>query len=167
MKHDLETYLNDHLAGSAGGLILAKKLAETATDNAQKLFFHDLTDKIEEDRAILTTLIQQGGFSIGTIRHAVGSAMARASVWRMDMNGMDLGELGRFEMIELLALGIHGKSLLWKTLREINGTMPAWAAHDFGELERQAMEQRASIEIYRAGEALQVFAKCTDQALSH
>ncbi len=157
MKNDLETYLNDHLAGSAGGLMLAKRLAETATDPAEKLFFHGLKDKISDDRETLESVIRKAGYQVGTVGQMIGSTLARAGIWRMNMNGLEIGDLGRFELIELLAIGIHGKSLLWRTLHEISDFHPEWNGDDFDKLERSAVCQSLSIEVYRGTEAMFLF----------
>ncbi len=157
MKDQLETYLNHHLAGSAGGRMLAKHLADTAPDDTERLFFLGLRDLIEGDRDVLEQVIREAGFTVGKIRQAVGSAVARAGIWKMDLNGTDIGDLGRFEMVELLSIGIHGKYLLWKTLREINGLHSEWNGRDFEALEKSALSQSADIEAYRAREALHLF----------
>ncbi len=157
VKNELETYLNEHLAGSAGGLILAEHLAETATDEGEKSYFDDLKNRISRDRDTLIEIITESGFTEGAVRHAVGSAMARFGVWRMDRKGMNIGELGRFEMIELLAVGIHGKCLLWRTLHLISELYPEWHIRNFIALEKSATCQSLSIEGYRSREALKVF----------
>lgn len=157
MKQDIGIYLNDHLAGAAGGTVLVTKLAESTIDNAENLFFTDLKEKIERDRQLLTEMIIEAGLKVGTIRHSVGAVISRVGVWRMENDGLELGELGRFEMIELLAVGIHGKLLLWKTLEEVSSSYPTWSGRNFGSFVKEAAEQEAGIEIYRCREAAMVF----------
>ena len=167
MGNGLERYLNDHLAGATGGLMLARHLAETATDTAEKLFFLGLKDKVGEDKDTLMEIIQALGFRDGKVRRAVGSALARTGIWRMDGSGQGFGDLGRFEMIELLAIGIHGKSLLWKTLHENCGSHHALERWNFERLEKEASHQAAGIERYRSREAMALFGNGSDPELSH
>ncbi|MFC7335971.1 hypothetical protein ACFQY0_02175 [Haloferula chungangensis] len=157
MKEDLEIYLNDHLAGAAGGLSLVTHLAETATEAMERSFFEDLKRTISRDRDTLMQIIQELGFSAGVVRQAVGSASTRAGIWRMEIHGMNIGELGRFEMIELLAVGIHGKCLLWKTLTLLAMLRPEWKSMDFQSLVRSAEDQSQQIEEYRSREAMMLF----------
>lgn len=157
MKHPLETYLNDHLAGSAVGLMLVSHLESTAPNEEEKRYFSSLKERIAEDKEILVEIIEKSGFEEATVRHAIGSAAARTGIWRMEMNGMGVGELGRFEMIELLEIGIHGKSRLWRTLRLICSNRPEWQKWDFDALEEKANHQSRTIETFRSREAFALF----------
>ena len=164
MASDLETYLNDHLAGAEGGVRLAKHLADTATGESEKCYFAELEKQISGDRDALMEVIQESGFAKSAVRRVLGGTMVRLGIWRMDMDGMEFGELGRFEMIELLAVGIHGKCLLWRTLRSISEFHPEWNERDFEALERSAVCQSISIEGYRSREAFALFNKSAGDA---
>lgn len=152
MNKDLQNYLNDHFSGAAAGLALVTRLAETATDQDEENFLHNLCNQISTEKDALAETIQEAGFQLGAIRQAVGAAVARAGIWRMELHGLDLGDLGRFEMIELLAAGIHGKLLLWKTLYAIQEDYPAWSHRNFLQLQDEAEEQCNSLEVYRIRE---------------
>lgn len=159
MNTNLESYLNHHLAGAEGGYRIAARLAETATDPAEKIFFHGLRDTIAEERGSLEEMITDAEFEVKTLQKVTGAAASRISLWGMAMEGSDNGDLGRFEMVELLAIGIHGKHLLWKIMRNLSLTSPFWNEHDFEKLTENAAAQEASIEIYRTQEAGRVFAE--------
>lgn len=55
--------------------------------------------------------------------------------------------LGRFEDLEILALGILGKRSLWRALAAAN--VPEFKAVAFGRLEARAEEQYARVEARR------------------
>lgn len=157
MKDELETYLNNHLAGAGVGLLLVTRLAESAMDDAEELFFSDLEERISADQKQLTSVIELAGLSAGGLRNLVGRAIGKIQVWKTEIKSQDLGNLGRFEMIEMLAVGIEGKSLLWQTLLEISPAYPEWSEIDFAELVEGARTQLAGMELYHAREALLLF----------
>jgi hypothetical protein len=149
MDDSLLRYLNDHLAGSAGAIGLIQKLATSAEDPAEAHFFHDLERKVESDRALLKELIGRLGETSSTVLEAAGSITGAAGRLKLNWEGMEPGCLGRFEAMEVLALGIQGKRLLWLVLAELAPFIPEWAGTDFAELELQALDQRDAVEALR------------------
>ena len=59
------------------------------------------------------------------------------------------GQLGMFEALEMLAIGIQGKRLLWMVLYEISTWFPEWDGVDFRRLELEAIEQRDGVDAWR------------------
>lgn len=155
MKNPLEIYLNDHLAGSASGVLLVKRLEQTATEASEKLFFIDLREQIVEDREMLMLVIRKSGMKVSVFRNFCGLFCTWLAMWKMRISGMDVGELGRYEMIELLTMGIHGKSLLWKTMGRVVEPYDQWCCYK--KLETRAEEQYSSIEIYRVQQGKLLF----------
>ena len=149
MDDSLLRYLNDHLAGSAGAVGLIQKLATSAEDAAEASFFHDLEAQVGADRTLLKDLLDRLGESSSSMLEAAGSITGAASRLKLNWEGMDPGQLGRFEAMEVLALGIQGKRLLWLVLEELAPFVPEWEGVDFGELELQATEQRDAVEELR------------------
>ncbi|MCW1912962.1 hypothetical protein OJ996_05230 [Luteolibacter sp. GHJ8] len=149
MDQELQRYLNDHLAGSAGAIGLIQKLATTAEDPAEAAFFHSLERKVEADRALLKDLIALLGQSSSSVLETAGSITGAASRLKLGWEGMEPGQLGRFEAMELLALGIQGKRLLWLMLAELAPCVPEWEGKNFTELELEAINQRDSVEELR------------------
>lgn len=146
MNTELHRYLNDHLAGSAGAIGVIKKLADTADDPEESEFFRDLGQKVDADRDLLKRLIAQLGESSSFLLEAAGGITGAASRLKLAWEGIQPGQLGRFEALELLALGIQGKRLLWSVLAEIGPRIPEWNAVKFADLELDAIEQRDSVE---------------------
>lgn len=157
MNKKLESYLNKHLAGAESGLLVATELASTAENPAEKFCFLGLRDSIVREKNLLAEMIAEAGLDVSTLRRATGAAAGHLGLWRLSMDGADPGELGRFEMIEMLALGIHGKRLLWTLMHNLALSSTLWRRHDFAKLIDDASQQGASIEIYRTEAAQLVF----------
>lgn len=142
-------YLNDHLAGSVSAIGLIQKLSSTAEDPDEVSFFHDLERKVEDDRTLLKDLIARLGESSSDMKEAAGSIMGAAGRMKLAWEGMEPGQLGRLEAIEVLSLGIQGKRLLWLLLAELGPSFPEWEGIDFAALELDAISQRDSLEPLR------------------
>jgi len=146
MDSNLERYLNDHLAGSAGAVDLIQTLADHSEDPAHASFFIGLKAKVEEDRALLKGLLEKLGQSSSTMLQAAGNLTAKAGRLKLLWEGLEPGRLGTFEAMEMLTLGIQGKRLLWLILAEIAPWVPEWEGVDFAELELEAIAQRDAVE---------------------
>lgn len=149
MDHSLQRYLNDHLAGSAGALHLIEKVTEGFDLPEARAFFLGLKRKIETDREVLKDLTGGLDEEPSAILEVAGKVAARVGSLKLDWEGAEPGELGLFEALELLTLGVHGKSLLWEILGEIQPHFPEWADHDFAALKREAIRQRDGVEFWR------------------
>lgn len=53
MDQDLTRYLNHHLAGSSGALLLIQKLSDSHDEPGAREFFLHLKEKVEADRFLL------------------------------------------------------------------------------------------------------------------
>ncbi|MCW1885054.1 hypothetical protein OKA04_09975 [Luteolibacter flavescens] len=146
MDDNLTRYLNDHLGGSAGAIGLIRSLAASACDTVEAAFFNDLERKVESDRTLLKDLISRLGESSSAMLEVAGSITGAASRLKLNWDGMEPGYLGRFEGMEVLALGIQGKRLLWVILAELAPFIPEWEGVDFAKLELDAIEQRDAVE---------------------
>jgi hypothetical protein len=146
MDPSLERYLNDHLAGSCGAVRLIADLAERQEDEADRRFFLDLMADVEADQALLRELLAGAGLKESTALKVAGSLTARAGRLKLLWEGLEPGGLGMFEALEMLALGIQGKRLLWAMLAEMAPHFPEWADIRFADLELQAIRQRDRVE---------------------
>lgn len=161
MDASLERYLNDHLAGSAGAVDLIQTLADGSEVAEEKQFFHGLRMKVEEDRKMLKSLLEKVNRTDSTVLQFVGNLTAKVGRLKWVWEGLEPGRLGNFEALEMLAIGVHGKRLLWVMLREISPWIPEWREIPFADLELEAIAQRDSIEVRRleAGKEALVNAK--------
>lgn len=149
MSADLQRYLNDHLAGSASAMITIRHLVETLDESEARDFFIKLEDKVEQDRALLEKLLTSAGMEVTTLIQVAGEVTGRVGFFKLLWEGFQLGNLGLFEGLELLCLGIQGKRLLWVALQEIAPWFPEWSDVDFAELELEAIRQRDGVEYWR------------------
>lgn len=149
MDQSLERYLDDHLAGSSGALLLIRDIAERIDIPEAKDFFEELVGKIEKDRGELESLQEAIRKESSTILQAAGSMAARISGLKFRWEGFEPGSLGLFEALEVIALGVTGKRLLWRALQAIRPSFPEWESIDLEGLEREASDQFEQVEHWR------------------
>ena len=145
----LNSYLNDHLAGSVGALELLDRLIEIYTEKPLEGFFRDLRDEIEADQEILKNLIASLGQEESTVRKAGAWVVEKLSRAKIQPGETEKGEMGLFLALEGLALGITGKRALWRALAAASATIPQLRPLDYGTLENRAVEQHDRVEAKR------------------
>lgn len=151
----VSTYLNDHLAGSVGAIQLVERAIEenAGTPLAQRLA--EVLGEIKEDQAVVQGLIERLGAKENTLKKA--GAWLAEKAGRVKLGGTDdPGELARLEVLETLAMGIHGKRGLWRALRVVADRYPAIQALDLDLLERRAVDQHDRVERWRLEAAREV-----------
>jgi hypothetical protein len=149
----LAIYLNDHLAGSTGGLELVKRAAGEHEGTALGTFLAELRDEIAEDRQVLEELMERLGVTQDKAKVAVAWAGEKAA--RLKLNGELRGTSPLTPLIELetLSVGVEGKRLLWLALSEAEG-LPL-SKERLAELVVRAEHQREGIEFHRREAARQ------------
>lgn len=150
----LATYLNDHLAGSTVGVELARRAAGSNSGTPYGRALAKLADEIEEDRATLEKIIDD--LDLGKDRVKVTLAWTGEKLGRLKLNGrlLSYSPLSRLEELEILSLGVEGKLLLWKALRE---TLGSKSRVDLDELIMRARSQRRRLETQRLKAAAETF----------
>jgi hypothetical protein len=143
----LGIYLQDHLAGSTGGLELVKRAAGEHDGTPLGTFLAQLRDEIADDRRALEDLMEQLGVHADRAKVAVAWAGEKAG--RLKPNGELRGPSPLTPLVELemLSIGIEGKRLLWLALAEIE-SIPL-SAERLAELAARAESQRGRLEDYR------------------
>lgn len=154
MDNELTRYLNDHLAGSSGALLLIQEIADNHDIPEAKAFFTDLKEKVVEDRALLEELLKKIEESPSTLMKVAGGVAARVGGLKLMWEKVQPGKLGMFEALEMLALGVQGKRILWIALSNVSPWYPEWDDVDFASLELEAINQRDGIEAWRVEAAL-------------
>lgn len=149
MNQDLERYLNDHLAGSFGAVSLIDDVATRQEEEPEREFFLRLKESVETDQALLKRLIDHGGMEQSKPLQVTGTLAAKAGRLKLLWEGLGPGELGMFEALEMITLGIQGKRLLWVMLGEIAPQVPSWQNVDFAALELAAVRQHDAVEVRR------------------
>jgi hypothetical protein len=147
----LATYLNDHLAGAAAGLRLAKRCLDRERDTELGRFLRELHDQIREDRSLLERVMARVGATPDPLKQAAahGAVLLTMLKNRLPVLGSGSAALMRLEEIELFSLGIEGKRLLWRALGRLATTDGRLRAFEFAALEARAQAQRDRLETFR------------------
>jgi hypothetical protein len=139
----LGIYLNDHLAGSIGGVETARRArgSNKGTEFGEPLA--RLCEEIQSDREALEAVMEELGITRSRIKPAIG--WLGEKVGRLKPNGQLRGysPLSRVVELELLVIGITGKLRLWTLLEELVGER---SEANFVGLGKRAEEQRAVVE---------------------
>lgn len=141
----LTIYLNDHLAGSALGVELCRRLQSSNSEKSELgRPLAELCEEIEADRETLVNLMDQLGIRRGVVKPA--AAWLAEKLGRLKLNGQLIGysPLSRLVEIELLAIGITGKMQMWRALERTLGS--SQSGFDFAQLAERAIRQRDRAE---------------------
>ncbi|MES2475796.1 MAG: hypothetical protein V4640_08445 [Verrucomicrobiota bacterium] len=109
-------------------------------------FFITLKSQVESDQAILEKLLRSLKMNSSGPLLVASEVTSRIGRLRLMWKGFKPGEMGLLEGLELLALGIQGKRLLWLALKELSPLYPEWNDVDFTTLELEAIRQRDGVE---------------------
>ena len=143
----LDSYLNDHLAGSVSALELIAHWAHLHKDKPLGVFFSQLDTEIRADQKVLRNLMHGLGVEESSLRQAGAWAAEKVGRVRLMIAGGEKGSLGLVLTLEGLIMGIVGKKLLWRSLAAAN--LAELNGYDFRELERRAEQQIDRIEAER------------------
>jgi hypothetical protein len=152
----LESYLNDHLAGSVGALELVEHWAQLHDCKPLGAFFSDIGTDIRADQVTLRDLMRRMAIDESNVRKAGAWAAEKAGRARLTIAGYEPGSLGLVLTLEGLIMGVTGKRLMWRVLAARH--LPQLSGYDFKELERRAEQQIERIEVERIRAAQQAFA---------
>ena len=153
---ELESYLNDHLAGSVGAVELVEHWAHLHDGKPLGAFFSDIGTDIRADQGTLRDLMHRLAIDESNLRKAGAWAAEKAGRVRLTIAGYEPGSLGLVLILEGLIMGVTGKKLLWRALATRN--LPQLSGYDFKKLERRAEQQIERIEVERIRAAQQAFA---------
>ena len=139
----LGIYLNDHLAGSAGGVETARRTRGSNERNEFGAPLARLGEEIEADRETLEAVMEELGVPRSRLKPAIG--WLGGKLGRLKPNGQLRGysPLSRVVELELLLLGITGKLRLWRLLDELVADQ---SSTDFVSLAVRAEDQRTRVE---------------------
>jgi len=153
----LRIYLQDHLAGSTGGLELARRARGSNRGTTYGDSFAKLADDIEEDRGELEKVMETFGFGADRPKNLAFWAAEKAG--RLKPNGQLMGysPLSRMVEVEGLITGVNGKRSLWLTLRDLAESESRLDAEHLGRLVDRAEEQLAVLQDLRARAGREAF----------
>jgi hypothetical protein len=152
---EITTYLNDHLAGASAALALIDDLIARYKAGPLGKFFLDLRRDIEADVDVLRRLIDETPAHESVFRKIAGWFAGKLARSKFKIAGEEIGGLGLLQALEILALGIRGKELLWRALATSN--WPPLRDVDLAKLEERAIEQQQRVEEKRLEAARAAF----------
>jgi hypothetical protein len=155
MKDPLVVYLQDHLAGAMFGIELVQALEHDKEGTELGRLAGTWKSEIQADQEVLKEIVERAEAAPGTVKEVISWISEKAA--RLKLRRQTNSELGTFETLETLALGILGKKKLWQTLNTVAQSDPRFANIDFDALERRAEEQHASVERFRINFVAAVF----------
>ena len=143
MGSRLAIYLNDHLAGAAVGVEMARRIRGSNGDDPD--FGPPLTEicaEVEADRETLKAVMDQLGIGQSKVKPLAATVGERLG--RLKPNGQLRGysPLSRLVELEVLQIGVTGKRRLWRALEHTH-------AEDLADFELGALAERATDQLRR------------------
>ena len=136
---ELDSYLNDHLAGSVAALELIAHCAHLYKGKRLGAFFTEMEARIGTDQNTLRDLMGRLSIEESKVRQAGAWAGEKLSRALLAIAGNERDGLGLLLALEGLIMGIAGKQLLWRALSAMN--LPKLEQFDFEKLQRRAQKQ--------------------------
>lgn len=146
----LGAYLNDHLAGAAAGIQLAERIAKGTSDERLAALLDRFGREFREDHGVLERVMEAHGITKDRAKQGI----ALAGEWLMRLKHVapvlrsGSATLVALEDLEVLSLGIEGRILLMRALRQIP-SVTALGDVDLATLEERARRQRDELEPFR------------------
>lgn len=145
----LATYLNDHLAGATAGGELTRKISSENSGTELGVFLAELANDVEQDRGTLEDLMDRLGIEKDPVKTAAGWIFEKFSRLKFSDTRTGSTDLKHLLEFETLSLGIEGKLVMWRALRQVRDQNTELAATDLDGLAKRAEGQRAALEEYR------------------
>jgi hypothetical protein len=154
---DLDSYLNDHLAGSISALELIAHWVKVHKGEPLGSFFAETEREIKADQDTLRDVMRALGVEESKMRQAGAWAAEKVGRARLIIAGDEQGSLGLVLTLEGLIMGVTGKKLMWRTLAAAK--LPELNDYNFDEPQRRAEQQIERIEAERIRAVSQTFAE--------
>ncbi|MCQ4042167.1 hypothetical protein ACFOSC_14375 [Streptantibioticus rubrisoli] len=115
----LGVYLNDHLAGATLGTELARRMAKAERHAATAQELRRLAAEIAEDRASLLDIMRALGVRPRRYKAGAGWLAEKAGRLKGNRQLVRRSPLSSLLELEMLRIGVEGKALGWRALREV------------------------------------------------
>jgi hypothetical protein len=152
---ELDSYLNDHLAGSISALELIGHWVEVCKGERLGSFFVETEREIKADQDTLRDVMLTLGIEESKVRKAGAWAAEKVGRARLIIAGNEPGSLGLVLTLEGLIMGVTGKKLMWRSLAAAK--LPELHGYNFDEPQRRADQQIERLEAERIGAVSQAF----------
>ena len=152
---DLDSYLNDHLAGSISALELIAHCIDVHKGEPLGSFFVETEREIKADQETLRDIMRILRVEESKVRKAGAWAAEKLGRARLIIAGDEPDSLGLVLTLEGLIMGVTGKKLLWVVLAAAK--LPRLNSYNFEQLQRRAEQQIERIEAERISAVRQAF----------
>ena len=152
---ELDSYLNDHLAGSISALELIAHWVEAHKGEPLGSFFLETEREIKADQDTLRDVMRTLGVEESKIRQAGAWVAEKVGRARLIIAGDEAGSLGLVFTLEGLIMGVTGKKLMWRSLAAAK--LPSLNSFNFEQLQRRAEEQVWRLEAERISAIREAF----------
>ena len=156
---DLDSYLNDHLAGSISALELIAHWVKVYKGEPLGSFFLETEREIKADQDTLRDVMRALGIEESKMRQAGAWVAEKVGRARLIIAGNEPGSLGLVLTLEGLIMGVTGKKLMWAALAAAK--LPPLNTYNFEQLQRCAEQQVERIEAERMSAIRQAFTGAT------
>ncbi|NMO23152.1 hypothetical protein HPC49_47770 [Pyxidicoccus fallax] len=146
----LGIYLNDHLAGSVGGLELALRTEQENRSNPVGRYLAAFIPELKHDQSILKSVMR----TLEVPEDALKARMAWASekLGRLKLNGslVRYSPLSRLVELEGLCVATEGRLSMWRTLARLSTKDARLSGFDFEALIARGEAQQEALQHLRA-----------------
>jgi hypothetical protein len=154
----LQTYLKDHLDRSVAAIELLSHLIAIRAESSLVQFLSVLREEIKQDQNVLKKLLEESGWEESSLKNAGVSLTEKFDRVALKLENSHRGPLGLVEALEIIALELEGKRLLWRALVVSRHDVPYFLRWDFAGLAERTRDQRDQVDARRL-EAAQVALK--------
>jgi hypothetical protein len=149
----LSIYLNDQLAAGVLWRELARRSAANNAGTEAGAAIERVAAGIAQDVETFRQIMRRLGVRESKIKPRL--AVVGERLGRLKLNGRlaSYSPLSRFVELDVLAMGIEGKKILWENLRDGAALAKRVADVDFDALIERAGHQRAALEPFRLAAA--------------
>jgi hypothetical protein len=157
----LDSYLNDHLAGSVSALETVPHWSHIHEGRPLGLFFKKIEAEITADQHALRDVMRRLDIKESSVRKAGAWAAEKVGRARLKVAGDEPDSLGLVLTFEGLIMGVTGKKLMWRALAAAN--LPQLDGFNFENLQRRAEQQIELLEAERIAAAGRAFSHNTSE----
>lgn len=116
----IKTYLRDHHAGSAAGVDLFRRVAKSHGDPEVRQAVARIGDDVVSDQRDLERLMRTFGARPAKLKDLIGKVGEKLARLKLNRRLFQRSPLSDVLELEMLVIAVHGKSLGWNLLRQID-----------------------------------------------
>ena len=153
----LSTYLQDHRAGAAMGVNLARRLADENIGTPYEDFLMQLAQQIEQDVETLESIMERFEVDRSTMKETGAKIGEKLGRLKPNEHLASYSPLSRVQELEMLRSGVQGKLGLWDSLLEISDLDDRLDAEQLRALVDSAETQLAGLRQHHRMAAVEAF----------